>query len=225
MNVSDVFNMDAFAAAPLLHDPYDFLIIDQFVKPDALTNINADYPKIDDAGSLPLAGLKFGPNFQAMVDALNSEEFRQAFEKKFSLDLSGRPSTITVRGRCGTRDGNIHTDSTSKIITVLLYLNTNWENQGGRLRLLRSGNNLEDFAAEVPPMGGALLAFLRSDKSWHGHLPFIGERRVIQFNWVKGEANKQMAMIRHGISGAIKKMLGKVKGGKANAETENASNY
>jgi SM-20-related protein len=211
MTASDVFAMDAFAAAPLLHDPYDFLIIDQFVKPDALTKINADYPKIDDAGSLPLAGLKFGPNFQAMVDALNSDEFRQAFEQKFSLDLSGRPSTITVRGRCGTRDGNIHTDSTSKIITVLLYLNTNWENQGGRLRLLRSGNNLEDF--------------LRSDKSWHGHLPFIGERRVIQFNWVKGEANKQIAMIRHGISGAIKKMLGKVKGGKASAETENASNY
>jgi SM-20-related protein len=222
MTASDVFNMDVFNATPLTHDPYDYLIIDKFVKPDMLTRINADYPKIDDVGSLPIAGLKFGPDFQAMVDALESEEFRKAFEKKFSIDLTDRPSTITVRGRCGTRDGNIHTDSSSKIITVLLYLNTNWENQGGRLRLLRSGNNLEDYAAEVPPVGGALLAFLRSDKSWHGHLPFIGERRVIQFNWVKGKANQQMSAIRHGISGALKKMLGKVKGSPAE---ENAANY
>jgi SM-20-related protein len=224
MAASDVFDMDAFNATPLKHDPYDYLIIDKFVKPDALTRINADYPKIDDVGSLPIAGLKFGPDFQAMVDALESEEFRKAFEKKFSIDLTDRPSTITVRGRCGTRDGNIHTDSNSKIITILLYLNINWDNQGGRLRLLRSGNNLEDYAAEVPPMGGALLAFLRSEKSWHGHLPFVGERRVIQFNWVKGKANQQMSAIRHGISGALKKMLGKVKGSSAAAE-ENVNNY
>jgi SM-20-related protein len=125
MAASDVFDMDAFNATPLNHDPYDYLIIDKFVKPDALTRINADYPKIDDVGSLPIAGLKFGPDFQAMVDALESEEFRKAFEKKFSIDLTDRPSTITVRGRCGTRDGNIHTDSNSKIITVLLYLNNN----------------------------------------------------------------------------------------------------
>ena len=224
MTTSDVFDMEAFNATPLTHDPYEYLIIDKFVKPEALTKINADYPRIDDVGSLPIAGLKFGPDFQAMVDALESEEFRKAFEKKFNIDLTDRPSTITVRGRCGTRDGNIHTDSNSKIITVLLYLNTNWENQGGRLRLLRSGNNIEDYVAEVPPVGGALLAFLRSDRSWHGHLPFIGERRVIQFNWVTSKANQQMSMIRHGISGALKKMLGKVKGSPSPTE-ENAANY
>jgi hypothetical protein len=47
---------------------------------------------------------------------------------------------------------------------------------------------------------------------------------VIQFNWVKGKANQQMSAIRHGISGALKKMLGKVKGSSAAAE-ENVNNY
>lgn len=211
MAASDIFDMEAFAATPLNHDPYDYLIIEKFIKPDTLKKINSDYPKIDDVGSFPLDGLKFGPSFQAMVDALESNEFRQAFERKFNIDLAGRPSTITVRGRCGTRDGNIHTDSTSKLITVLLYLNSTWDRQGGRLRLLRSGNNIEDVAANVCPAEGNLLAFLRSDRSWHGHLPFIGERRVVQFNWVRGKANLQMAMLRHGVSSALKRVLGKVK--------------
>jgi len=212
MTASEIFEMDAFNAMPLNHDPYDYLIVDKFVRPEMLAKINSDYPRIDDPGSFPLDGLKYGANFQAMVDALNSDEFRKAFEKKFHIDLMDRPSTITVRGRCGTRDGNIHTDSVSKIITVLLYLNSKWDNSGGRLRLLRSGNNIEDVAVDVCPAEGNLLAFLRSDKSWHGHLPFIGERRVIQFNWVRGKANQQMSMIRHGISAVLKGMMGKVKG-------------
>ena len=41
---------------------------------------------------------------------------------------------------------------------------------------------------EVPPTEGTLLAFRRSNNSWHGHKPFSGLRRVIQFNWVTSEA-------------------------------------
>ena len=33
------------------------------------------------------------------------------FEKKFGVDLTGRPTMITVRGRCRAEDGGIHTDS------------------------------------------------------------------------------------------------------------------
>src|SRR5579859_7380463 len=69
-------------------------------------------------------------------------------------DLAGRPTTTTVRGQCSPKDGKIHTDSLSKIITVLLYMNPGWEQAGGRLRLLRSGNDLEDMIAEVPPLEG-----------------------------------------------------------------------
>jgi len=31
---------------------------------------------------------------------------------------------------------------------------------------------------EVPPSDGTLVAFKRSDNSWHGHKPFSGKRRV-----------------------------------------------
>jgi hypothetical protein len=62
-------------------------------------------------------------------------------------------------------------------------------------------------AAEAPAAGGALVAFLRSDHSWHGHLPFVGERRVIQFNWVTDNESQRFAIFRHRVSASVKQML------------------
>lgn len=206
--MDDILDLEAFRAAPLVREPYEHLVLQGFVKPEALRRLNADYPRIEQTGSFPLDSLKFGPGFQALVEALESAEFREAFEEKFSLDLSNRPSTITVRGRCGARDGGIHCDSASKIITVLLYVNPGWDDSGGRLRLLRSRDDIDNFAAEVPPSGGTLVAFLRSDHSWHGHLPFHGDRRVIQFNWVNDVSNQRLAIFRHRLSASVKHLFG-----------------
>jgi SM-20-related protein len=209
--INDILDIEAFRAATLAREPYEHLILPGFVKPDALRKLNADYPRIEQSGSFPLSSLKFGAGFQALVDALESAEFRKAFEEKFGIDLSNRPTTITARGRCGARDGNIHCDSASKIITVLLYVNPEWDDSGGRLRLLRSRDNINDFAAEVPPAGGTLVAFLRSDHSWHGHLPFHGERRVIQFNWVNDTSNQRLAIFRHRLSASMKHLFGAIR--------------
>ncbi len=207
----DIFDLDAFRAAPLEREPYEHVVLRNFVRPEALRRINSDYPRIAQAGSFPLDSLKFGPGFRAMIDALESEEFRKAFEEKFAVDLTSRPTTITVRGRCGTHDGKIHNDSTSKIITILLYMNPAWDDSGGRLRLLRSRDDINDVAIEVPPSDGTLVAFLRSDRSWHGHLPFEGERRVIQFNWVRDSGNQRLALFRHRLSASVKHLLSAIR--------------
>jgi hypothetical protein len=210
----DLFDWENFRSTPLNCDPYEHVIVSGFVKPEALRKINADYPAIEDTGSFPVEGLQFRPGFQLMVDALESEEFRKAFEKKFQVDLSGRPTTITVRGRCAGGDGQIHTDSAGKIITILIYLNPLWHDSSGRLRVLRT-KNIEDVAAEVVPSGGNLLAFLRSDHSWHGHLPFSGERRVVQFNWVANKRNQTIVFLRHRLSASVKHLLRNAKPSKA----------
>ena len=112
---------------------------------------------------------------------------------------------FTVRGKCRRKDGKIHTDTESKIITVLLYMNPEWEKDGGRLRLLRS-HNIEDKIAEVPPLSGTLLAFRRSDNSFHGHTPFEGERKVIQMNWVTHQKFADNNLARHKISAIFKRL-------------------
>lgn len=202
----DVVDIESFRATPLETQPYEYLVVRDFVKPAALPKVNADFPKLDHSGSFPLDALTYGSAFRKFMDDLQSAEFRSAFEEKFRIDLSDRPHTITVRGFCGEHDGRIHTDTASKIITILIYLNPTWDQPGGRLRLLRSGTNLEDFAAEVAPCGGTLIAFRRSDRSWHGHLPSSGERRVIQFNWVTTQRSQKIVMLRHSLSARLKHM-------------------
>jgi len=203
------FDLAKFQSTPLVKAPFAYLVVPGFVRPEGCAAINADYPAITQTGSFPVDQLSYGSGFKELVDELGSDEFRAAFERKFGLDLGGRPHTITVRGRCSPKDGRIHTDTESKIITILIYMNPEWEHSGGRLRLLKSADNLDDMIMEVPPAAGTLLAFRRSDNSWHGHKSFSGERRVIQFNWVTSEGDKRIAMLRHHVSASFKRLFGK----------------
>ncbi len=203
----EYLDLEAFKATPLTLEPFNYLVVPHFLSDAACAAINKDYPKIASTGSYPVGQLTFGPNFQKFLDELASDEFRQAFEAKFGVDLAGRPHTITARGRCSPKDGKIHTDTKSKILTILIYMNPEWEHSGGRLRLLRSNKSLDDPIMEVPPSAGTLLAFKRSDNSWHGHESFDGERRVIQFNWVTSEGDRRIAMLRHNVSAAFKRFF------------------
>ncbi len=202
-----VLDLDAFRATPLTREPFDFLMVRDFVRPEARAAIGRDFPRVPRGGSFPVEVLDYGPAFAALVEALNGAEMRRAFEEKFEIDLDGRPTMITVRGRCTTRDGNIHTDSETKIITVLIYLNPDWADPGGRFRLLRSANDLEDVILEVPPDRDTLVAFRRSPNSYHGHTPFIGERRAVQFNWVTEEGVVRRELMRHRLSARIKRFV------------------
>jgi SM-20-related protein len=202
-------DMEALKAASVTREPFEFFVVPSFVRPEVQADINRDYPKIAESGSFPMAQLSYGPYFSELLDDMASDEFRKAFEEKFGVDLAGRPHTVTVRGRCTPKDGRIHTDTRSKILTLLIYMNPEWEHAGGRLRLLRSSDDLEDVITEVPPDSGTLIAFKRSDNSWHGHKPYSGERRVIQFNWVTSEGDRSIAMLRHHVSASFKRLFGK----------------
>jgi len=177
-------NLDALATATLHTDPYDYLVVPGFLPADELRKVNADYPKIEGAANHDLEELECGPEFARLMEILQGPEFAAAIGRKFNLDLGGMPTTVTVRKFCERTDGNIHTDHKSKVLTVLVYFNEHWESPDGRLRILRSATDIDDYAAEVPPLGGTLLAFHRTDHSWHGHTRFVGERRMVQVNFL-----------------------------------------
>jgi hypothetical protein len=209
-----MLDLERFRNTPLTSEPFEFLIVPEFVRAEACLAIDKDYPEVARPGSFPLREVTYGPGFSKLIEEMRSDEFRRAFEEKFDVDLANRPDMITVRGRCSEKDGKIHTDSETKIITILIYMNLAWEPSGGRLRLLRSANNLDDVILEVPPTEGTLLAFRRSNNSWHGHKPFSGPRRVIQFNWVTSEAVVRREQNRHRLSAWMKKLRGAFSGEK-----------
>jgi hypothetical protein len=179
------FDFTALDAAPVNRDPFDFLVVPGFLTTGGLAAANRDYPEIRTAGNKDLDALHYGPGFRALIDELYSPEFVRRIAGKFGIDLDNAITTITVRKFCEASDGNIHTDHWSKLITVLVYFNTDWADGGGQLRLLRSATDIENYAAEVAPIGGTMLVFRRSDHSWHGHKQFVGERRMLQMNFVK----------------------------------------
>ncbi len=202
-----MLDLAAFRATELRREPFDFLVVPGFVKAAARARVNADFPTIGLPGSFPLSEVRYGREFAALIEELRGDAVREAFEQKFGIDLGQRPTMFTVRSQCCEKDGRIHTDSETKIITILIYMNPKWEETGGRLRLLRSGTDLDDCIMEVPPDEGTLLCFRRSVNSWHGHKPFIGERRVIQMNYVLSQKVVNYEQRRHRISAMLKKLL------------------
>lgn len=203
-----MIDIEKFNATPLVREPFQHLVVEEFITPETLAEVVKDYPDVPGGGSHYGSTLNIKGRFKALMDEMQGSAFQKAMEEKFDFDLSDRPITYTVRGYCRAKDGSIHTDSKTKIFTVLLYLNDlNWKNDGGRLRLLNSGDNLEDYFAEVEPKGGTLLVFKRADNSWHGHHPFEGPRRAIQINWLTDEAALRREEGRRGIITRVKGML------------------
>lgn len=180
-----LINLNALSNAPLQTDPFDYLVVPDFINADALALVNRDYPAIDTAANHALENLTYGSAFESLIEELRGPSLAAALGEQFSLELTPMPTTVTVRKFCERTDGNIHTDHKSKIITVLVYFNERWEHEEGQIRLLRSKNNIEDYAAQVSPMGGTLLAFRRTDHSWHGHKTFVGERRMLQLSFLQ----------------------------------------
>lgn len=190
--------------------PFPFVSAAGLLTPADLEAIAADFPDIADPGLFPLSALTYGPAFGRLVEALRSPAFAALIGEKLGLALADLPLMITVRGRCAARDGRAHTDSKDKVATGLLYLNgSEWTGQGGRLRLLRS-RDLSDVLAEIPPVGGSLVAFRRTDASWHGHDPFEGERRYLMFNWVRSAPALGRNVARHRLSAAFKRIAAHV---------------
>ncbi len=199
-------DLTALARTTRVDKPFPHLIVPGFLLPGGQAAIGADYPEIREAGSFPVGDLEIAPRFRAFLAELEGPEFRAAIERAFDIDLTGRPTMVTVRGHARPRDGRIHNDSRTKLITALVYMNEAWEAKGGRLRLLRSPDDLDDVVAEVPPQAGTLLAFRVTENSWHGHLPVAGPRRVVQLNWVESAAVVRRERARHGLSARMKRL-------------------
>ncbi len=198
-------NLDKLASATLASQPFPYLVLPQFVRADAYGALSREFPRVDRPGSFPASVLDFGPHFAALLDELQGTELARVVAHKLDVDLAGRPTMVTLRGVCRERDGQIHTDSRSKIVTALVYMNDRWEHTGGRLRLLRSPN-LDDAVAEISPGAGTLVLFLNAENAWHGHTRYRGPRRAIQLNWVTEARVVRREQARHRLSARLKRL-------------------
>jgi len=200
-----VIDYAAFGAAPLQREPFDYVVAPGFVSPEAAAAASASFPGPDLPGVLPAPDSSPDTAFGRLLAELRSPRTTAVFAQKFGVPLDPGTLMVTLRARTRRADGRIHTDSTTKLVTALIYLNDGWAAEGGRLRLLRGPDNVDDMIAEVPPLAGTLLAFRRTDDSWHGHKPFEGIRRAVMLNWMVDAATARRELRRHAMSAGLKR--------------------
>lgn len=200
-----------FMGTPLAVEPFPHLVMPGFVKPPAAVAAREGFPGFGFGGVVPAPTKQMlgtlEPGFATLLGALRSPETTAAFAAKFGVELSPDALMVTLRDRCRPQDGRIHTDSDSKVVTALIYLNESWTAPGGRLRLLRKPDDIDAVIAEVPPLDGTLVAFRRTDNSWHGHKPHDGVRRYIMLNWMVDAAAAKREIARHTMTAAWKRLL------------------
>ena len=199
----------ALNSVPVATEPFRHLLVRDFVPPASLRQVLADLPPIGQRGSFPIEAVRLGPAARALAAELQGPRLREALAGRFGLDLGDAPTMLTLRGWTTERDGHIHVDSVAKRVTVLLYLNQEDQAFGqheGCLRLLRGPDDLEDYAVEVPPVNGTLLAFPNGAGAWHGHRVFSGRRYSMQLNYMTTDVRARSELRRHRLSALVKRL-------------------
>jgi SM-20-related protein len=204
-----IIDFDAIAALPTQHEPFDFFMGTGALNKDALPALHDDFPDIKQTGFHPLEQMQVKGAFAELIREIESPAFTAAVSKALGTDLSPFPQLITIRKVSAAHEGNIHCDSESKIATSLIYMNDTWHSPDGRFRVLRNDHDFGNYVAEAAPETGAIVGFKRADHSWHGHTPFVGERRVVQIAWVRSQADIDRKKRRHGMSSFFKRLLGR----------------
>jgi hypothetical protein len=181
-----VLNLDAIVATPSVLDPYRHFKARGVLKDETIAPLQTDFPDIWEQGTVPAEDLDTQGAFSDLLDDLRDPVLAVLVGKKLGLDLTARPLFITVSKWSKATDGRVYTDNTGKLATLLIYLNADWPTDHGQgcLRVLRSDHDLDDYADEIPPVVGNSFGFRRSENSWHGFQPFVGERRMVQATWL-----------------------------------------
>ncbi len=202
-----MLDLERIRSAQLRADPFPYTVIDDAIAKENLADVIKDFPDIRHPGSIPISTVSYGEAFAALLAQLNGEALRQLIAEKFAVDLSDKPIMTTVRGVMRSKDGRIHTDSKTKVITILIYFNEDWQEGDGRLRILRNGHDIENFVEEIPPKFGTMLIFKVTDNCWHGHKPVVGKRLSLQMNYVVNETAKNKHQFFHNLSAKLKNLF------------------
>lgn len=193
--------------------PFAFMLAHGLLPHARQEALTADFPAYAEAGFFPYAENECGESVRELVQQLTSRQFADVVGKYLGIqELGSYPTLVTLCRFLNKRHGTIHTDSDSKLATALLYLNDSWpDTSNGCLRFLRNIDDIDTLAApEIKPLYGEFAAFKRADNSFHGHLPYEGERRVIQVAWLVSEEAKRRKTQRGRFSRNFKRLFGKL---------------
>ena len=201
-----VLDWDHINQAKVSLDPYPHFIVEQAIRYSEKNAVNNSFPTMSFAGLTPLSHVENAGSFQKLMRDLQSDELKKIIGEKLQMDLTDMPPLLTVRGFARQRDGRIHVDTPDKKVSILLYLNDEWQHDAGCLRVLRDANDYDNYATEIPPLMGRMFIFKVTDNCWHGHKPLQAERRAVMLNYMADQSSYQKHLAKHSRSARWKKI-------------------
>lgn len=206
--MSSVLKLDELKNATVSSSPYPYFVVENSIVESEVQAVIKDFPKIEQGSSYNIEDVEIKPHFAQLLASVDTPEFRQILTEKFEVDVMKHPMMITLRGFSRQKDGRIHSDSKSKLITILIYLNESWDAPTGRLRILNDDKDIHNYVTEINAGPGSLVAFKVTDNGWHGYIPYEGQRQSIQINFLTSEKANAKHKFFHGLSAKLKKIFG-----------------
>ncbi|MCW8126801.1 2OG-Fe(II) oxygenase [Microbulbifer halophilus] len=203
----NMLNIADFRSAPVKTDPFPYFHLEHSIIPEYVHRLIDKFPPLKRGGSFNSDDIEKPTEFRQLIELFDSAEVRSIISGKLAIDVMNKPMMATLRGYSRAKDGRIHTDSKTKLVTVLIYLNERWEAETGRLRILRSGTDMDDFAEELSPGPGSMVAFKVTDNCWHGYRSFEGRRQSIQINYLTGDGVRAKHRLFHRLSTKLKSLF------------------
>lgn len=197
----------------VLLQPFPFMIAHGQLPDEARADLERDFPRYASAGFFPYDPDDCGPAVNTLIENMTAPAFASAIGARLGIEnLAEYPTLVTLCRLLNKRHGTIHTDSRSKVATALIYLNGQWpDSSDGCLRFLHKIDDIDSLVTpELTPLYGEFAVFKRCENSFHGHLPYEGERRVIQIAWLTNEEEKLRKTRRGKFSRVFKKLAGKL---------------
>lgn len=215
VSVPPVVNMRRLDGADVLlrREPVAFIVAKDVLENSLHDALCRDFPRYREAGFFEHDPDRCGPTINALVDEIRSRAFADKLGEKLGIpQLATKPMLVHLSSLQNRRHGTIHTDSRATVATVLFYFNNAWPHgSAGCLRFLGREDDIEAMIApEVKPLFGTMVAFRRSDISYHGFLPYEGERMVIKAAWIVSREELDRKQRRNRTTHLFKKVLGPI---------------
>jgi Rps23 Pro-64 3,4-dihydroxylase Tpa1-like proline 4-hydroxylase len=186
-------NIDRIAKSQLEHEPYEWTMIDELFNPFEAAEISRTYPcdhyktvrgydgekgyqyearLLVPMGEKEVAhSEKLSPVWQQLAHDLLSDEYRRAMSELTGIDLSSAPMEINIFHYGQGAWLGPHVDLKEKIVTHVLYFNSDWDTRDGGCLAILGSKNIDDLVFMIPPIIGNSSVLVRSNQSWHAVLP------------------------------------------------------
>jgi SM-20-related protein len=186
-------NIERIAKFRLEQAPYEWAMVDELFNPIEAAEIAASYPcdyyktvkgydgekgyQYEVRLLIPMGEKKvahaetLSPIWQQIAHDLLSDEYRMAMSELTGIDLLSAPIEVNLFHYGQGAWLGPHLDLKDKIVTHVLYFNSEWDPKDGGYLAILGSKNIHDTVFVIPPTIGNSSVLVRSNKSWHAVMP------------------------------------------------------